>query len=144
MTSALRRLFETLMRVALPIFIGLCLSLTSFGPSAEAAKTSMSGNYQNDTVSVARSLKEVVAIPNDSEGRAEAQKDSVLLITDYISRYRNRSEVNDSVSFTTMQTALNSMAGHIKTFSNRPIPEGLKERLTKELSKAEKLVVNEG
>ena len=43
-----------------------------------------------------------------------------------------------------MQTALNAMAGHYKTFANRPLPDALKERLNKELSEAEKLVAREG
>ena len=42
-----------------------------------------------------------------------------------------------------MQTALNAMAGHYKTFSDRPLPEKLKERLNKELTRAEKIVVKE-
>ena len=41
-----------------------------------------------------------------------------------------------------MQTALNSLAGHYKTFPNRPVPEKLKERLNDELSKAEELALN--
>ena len=42
-----------------------------------------------------------------------------------------------------MQTALNALSGHYKTFANRPVPENLKERLNKELSKAEKLAVRD-
>ena len=104
----------------------------------------MTGDFSKDTISVAQSLQETISIPNDDEGRTQAQKEAVVLITDYISRYRNRPQVNETVSFTTMQTALNAMAGHIKTFSNRPIPEDLKARLSKELSKAEEIVLTEG
>ena len=103
----------------------------------------MSGDFSKDTVSVAQSLQKTIEIPDDEQGRVEAQKEAVVLITDYISRYRNRPQVNQTVSYTTMQTALNAMAGHIKTFSNRPLPEQLKARLTKELSKAEAMVLQE-
>tara|TARA_B100000700_G_C14795764_1_gene738147 strand:+ start:156 stop:515 length:360 start_codon:yes stop_codon:yes gene_type:complete len=111
--------------------------------AVKAGRTSMTGDFAKDTVYVAQSLKDTIAIPDEEEGRSEAQKESVKLITDYISRYRNRPQVNQTVSYTTMQTALNSMAGHVKTFSNRPLPEQLKTRLSKELSKAESMVSDE-
>tara|TARA_B100000700_G_C14266807_1_gene499621 strand:+ start:148 stop:501 length:354 start_codon:yes stop_codon:yes gene_type:complete len=113
------------------------------GKSVEAAKTSMTGDYMKDTVSVVQKLKETITIEQEDESRPEADKEAVLLITDYISRYRNRSQVNGTLSFTTMQTALNSLAGHYKTFPNRPVPVNLKERLNEELSKAEELVENQ-
>ena len=58
-----------------------------------------------------------------------------------MSRYRPRPQVNGLSSFTTMQTALNSLAGHYKTYANRPLPDALRSRVTKELGKAEKAVV---
>ena len=87
--------------------------------------------------------QETIAIPDDAEGKTQAETESVQLITAYISRYRNRSEVNQSLSYTTMQTALNSMAGHYKTFSNRPLPNQLKDRLNTQLKKAEQLATKE-
>ena len=103
----------------------------------------MTGDYQKDTVQVVRDLQRIIDIPKDEDGQSEAKSEAVRLITDYISRYRNRSQVNGTMSFTTMQTALNSMAGHYKTFNNRPLPESLKERLNTELSKAEKLAMSD-
>ncbi len=132
-----------LMRAAFAVFLGLLLLLAPFGQSAEAGKSLMSGDFAQDTVSVAKSLKETIAIPDDSNDRLEAKDEALELITAYISRYRNRPQVNGTTSFTTMQTALNAMAGHYKTFSTRPIPEKLKDRLNKELSRAEKIVVKE-
>ena len=124
--------------------MSLCLAIylliMPIGFSVEAAKTSMTGDYTKDTISVAHKLKETITIDQQDESRPNADKEAVLLITDYISRYRNRSQVNGSLSFTTMQTALNSLAGHYKTFPNRPVPEKLKDRLNEELSKAEVLI----
>ena len=54
-----------------------------------------------------------------------------------MARYRPRGDVNGLASFTTMQTAINSLAGHYTNYPNRPLPDALKERLTKELNKAE-------
>ena len=54
-----------------------------------------------------------------------------------MARYRPRSQVNGLSSFTTMQTALNSLAGHYANYPNRPLPDALRDRLSKELQKAE-------
>ena len=143
MTKAFHRLINRLMEATLALLICLCLIFIPFISSANAARTAMTGDFTKDTVSVAQSLKETIAIPNDNDERSSAQKEAVVLITDYISRYRNRPQVNQTVSYTTMQTALNAMAGHIKTFSTRPLPDELKNRLNKELSKAEEMVLSE-
>ena len=143
MTFAFHSLIKRLMGGAVAICIILSLIFAPLGATANASRASMSGDYINDTVSVARSLQETIAIPREEEGRAEAETEAVQLITAYISRYRNRSQVNQSLSYTTMQTALNAMAGHYKTFANRPLPDQLKERLNAELSKAEALATKE-
>ncbi len=101
----------------------------------------MSGDFEKDTLSVSQILKETIDMPREAKGLSEAEEEAVFLISDYISRYRNRSQFNTSLTYTTMQTALNALSGHYKTFANRPVPEQLKERLDKELTKAEKLVV---
>tara|TARA_B100000945_G_C20295682_1_gene555506 strand:- start:378 stop:692 length:315 start_codon:yes stop_codon:yes gene_type:complete len=103
----------------------------------------MTGEYTKDTVAVVKSLKDAIETPKDSERRIEVKDEALALITDYISRYRNRGMVNKTQSFTTMQTALNAMAGHYKNFASRPLPDKLKDRLNKELSIAEKMVLRE-
>ncbi len=143
MFSHFHQLKESLMRAVLAICLGIVLLFTPFVDQVQAAKSLMSGDFVQDTVSVAQNLKETIAIPNDSDDRLEAKDEALELITAYISRYRNRPQFNGTTSFTTMQTALNAMAGHYKTFSNRPLPEKLKDRLNKELSRAEKIVVKE-
>ena len=123
--------------------VGFCLLILPIGESAQAGKTSMTGDFAKDTISVAESLKETINLPKDEENRTSSEEEAIFLITDYISRYRNRSQVNGTVSFTTMQTALNALAGHYKNFASRPVPEKLKERVNKELSRAEALVERE-
>ena len=114
-----------------------------FASEVNAAKTLMTGDFAKDTIAVSSTLKETITLPKEDKGLSETEKEAVFLISDYISRYRNRSQVNSSTTFTTMQTALNALSGHYKTFANRPVPEDLKERLNKELSKAEKLAVRD-
>jgi len=143
MTYSFQRLIKKLTGVAMALCIGLCLLLAPLGQSVEASGALMSGDYISDTVSVASSLQETIAIPIEKEGRSKAEAEAVQLITAYISRYRNRSQVNTSLSYTTMQTALNAMAGHYKTFPNRELPDQLKERLDNQLTKAAELATKE-
>ena len=138
MLSALARLTQSLSRMAIALILGLSLLLTACSGDAEARLT---GDYVEDTVAVSRSLREVIDLPQDDENHAEAEAEARALIGDYMSRYRPQPRVNGLSSFTTMQTALNSLAGHYASYANRPIPEALHDRLAKELSKAEKSVI---
>jgi len=132
-----------MVKAALAICLGFCLIFFQFATQVNAAKTFMTGDFAKDTISVSTTLKETITLPKEDKGLSESEKEAVFLISDYISRYRNRSQVNTSNTFTTMQTALNALSGHYKTFANRPVPENLKERLNKELSKAEKMVLKD-
>jgi len=135
--------FNKFLIKAISISIALIISfLLTISPSY-AAKSNMSGDYAKDTISVVKALKGAIETPKDASNKDEVREESLSLITDYISRYRNRGLVNKTQSFTTMQTALNAMAGHYKNFASRPLPENLKERLNKELSLAEKMVLRE-
>ena len=128
-------------------FISFALSLiivfTLTSAPSYAVKSAMTGDYTKDTISVVKVLKMAVDTPKDASNKEQVRDEALTLITDYISRYRNRGMVNKTQSFTTMQTALNAMAGHYKNFASRPLPDKLKERLTKEFSLAEKMVLRE-
>ena len=140
MAAALVRWTEPVLRHWLRCLaaLSLCACLLINGCSASG---SLSGNYEQDTVAVADLLIATVAIPADDPGRPEAESTARGLINDYMARYRPRRDVNGLASFTTMQTALNSLAGHYANYPNRPVPEALAERVTKELKKAESGVV---
>ena len=128
-----QRLKQLLSRVALALVLCLSLALTA----CSSANTGLSGNYVEDTVAVADSLLSTIALGADDPARAEAEIEARSLSNGYVARYRPRSSVNGLGSFTTMQTAINSMAGHYTNYPNRPLPEALKERIAKELKKAE-------
>ena len=128
---------------AISFALSLIVVFTLFNAPSYAATTLMTGNYTEDTLSVVKTLQIAVDTPKDSPNKDEVKDEALILITDYISRYRNRGMVNKTQSFTTMQTALNAMAGHYKNFASRPLPDKLKERLTKEFSLAEKMVLRE-
>ena len=128
-----QRLKQLFSRVALALVLCLSLVLTA----CSSANTGLSGNYIEDTVAVADSLLSTIALGADDPARAEAEIEARSLSNGYVARYRPRSSVNGLGSFTTMQTAINSMAGHYTNYPNRPLPEALKERIAKELKKAE-------
>ena len=137
------KLFFKNLNKAISLFLSLIIVFTIFSTPSYAVKTSMTGDYAKDTISVVKILQTAVDTPKDSPNKEEVRDEALILITDYISRYRNRGMVNKTQSFTTMQTALNAMAGHYKNFASRPLPDKLKERLTKEFSLAEKMVLRE-
>ena len=128
---------------AISFATALIIVFASFNEPSLAVKSLMTGDYAKDTISVVKTLQTAVDTPKDSPDKDEVRDEALTLITDYISRYRNRGMVNKTQSFTTMQTALNAMAGHYKNFASRPLPDKLKERLTKEFSLAEKMVLRE-
>ena len=128
---------------AISFVLSFIIVFTVLNAPSFAAKTSMTGDYPKDTISVVKTLQNAVDTPKESPNNDQIRDEALTLITDYISRYRNRGMVNKTQSFTTMQTALNAMAGHYKNFASRPLPDKLKERLTKEFSLAEKMVLRE-
>ena len=128
-----QRLKQLFSRLAVALVLCLSLALTA----CSSANTGLSGNYIEDTVAVADSLLSTIALGADDPARAEAEIEARSLSSGYVARYRPRSSVNGLGSFTTMQTAINSMAGHYTNYPNRPLPEALKERIAKELKKAE-------
>ena len=142
----IKKMFKSLSKSfhrAIILTLSFVTTITLLGYPAFAAKSNMTGDYTKDTVSVVKTLKEVIDTPKDALNKGEVREEALSVITDYISRYRNRGMVNTTQSFTTMQTALNAMAGHYKNFATRPLPDNLKERLNKELSIAEKMVLRE-
>ena len=139
----MHKLFSKFFAKAISLLICISIYFAFFDSPSYAAKSSMTGDYAKDTISVVKTLQNAVDSPKDSPNKDEVRDESLTLITDYISRYRNRGMVNKTQSFTTMQTALNAMAGHYKNFASRPLPDKLKERLTKEFSLAEKMALRE-
>jgi photosystem II Psb27 protein len=125
--SALPRLRQGLLVVAL----GLCLGLAACGGDGL-----LSGNYVDDTAMVSQTLLTTLALGPDDPAAPEAVSQARALISDYMSRYRPRPAVNGLGSFTTMQTALNSLASHYATSTKRPLPEALRSRVRKELEQA--------
>jgi photosystem II Psb27 protein len=117
-------------------FIALALVLV-VGLMGCSAPTGLSGNYRQDTLSLIGSLRTALELPNEAPEKAAAQADARTQINDFFSRYRKDGSLAKLSSFTTMRTALNSLAGHYSSYPNRPVPAKLKKRLEQEFNQVE-------
>lgn len=120
--------FSKLLALVLVVVIGLV---------GCASPTGLTGNYSQDTLAVVESLTTAIQLPADAENKKELQSVARKQINDYISRYRSQGNYGGLKSFTTMQTALNSLAGYYTSYGNRPLPEKLQERLIQEFKQVE-------
>ena len=102
-----------------------------------ASPDSLTGNYSQDTLAVVNIMKNVLELPNDAPDKAAIQAEARQKINDFSARYQRVSSVSSLNSFTTMRTALNSLAGHYSSYPNRPVPEKLKKRLQLEFKQVE-------
>ncbi len=129
----MKRFFVRLLAVVLLI----SMTLTGYASPSWAARSAMTGEYQQDTLSVVTALRAAVNAEESSPSQAESQAEARKLINDFAARYRRDNKVAGLPSFLTMQTALNALAGHYSSYPNRPLPEKLKSRLNKELKRVE-------
>jgi photosystem II Psb27 protein len=129
----MRNFFRNFLSRALALLLVCVIGL--LGCSAPGG--SLSGNYREDTLAVVNSLRTAIMLPEDAPDKAEAQAEARQLINDFASRYRRDPAVTHLSSFTTMQTALNSLAGHYSSYPNRPVPDKLKQRLEQEFARVE-------
>lgn len=135
----LKKLLSRLVALTLVIMV----SFTGLTACNSTSVSGLTGKYVEDTLLVIDNLSTAIALPNDAPNRAEVQEAARVQMNDYMSRYRRDSKVSGLRSFTTMQTALNALAGYYSSFGSRPLPEKLKNRLTDEFGKAT-LAVNRG
>lgn len=125
----MKRYFSRLIALVLVVVVGL------MGCSADPG--ALSGDYRQDTLTVISVLRNAIDLPNDSPEKAAIQADARKRINDFASRYQRNGSVSTLSSFTTMRTALNSLAGHYSSYPNRPVPEKLKTRLEQEFKQVE-------
>ena len=97
----------------------------------------LTGNYSQDTSMVLETLATAIDIADDDPKKDSVQNLARTQINDYVSRYRRDTKTAGLRSFTTMQTALNSLAGYYSSYGNRPLPEKLKKRLKQEFRQVE-------
>lgn len=116
---------------------GLLLCLTLLLTSCSNLPTGLSGDFRQDTLTLIGSLREAIALPEDDANKKVAQADARKKLNDFFALYRRDESLRNLSSFTTMQTALNSLAGHYSSYPNRPLPTKLKNRLEQEFKQVE-------
>jgi photosystem II Psb27 protein len=126
----MKRYLSRLVALVLVVVIGL------MGCSSDSV-TGLTGDYRQDTFALLQSLRTAIELPEDAPDKAAAQAEARQKINDFASRYRRDSSVTTLSSFTTMRTALNSLAGHYSSYPNRPLPQKLKNRLELEFKQVE-------
>ena len=117
--------------LALVLVVAMSLMGCTSNPSG------LSGNYREDTIAVLDNLRTAINLPDDASNKKEVVTLARRQISDYASRYRRDSKTSGLRSFTTMQTALNAIAGYYSSYGNRPVPEKLRKRLDQEFRQVE-------
>ena len=125
----MKRYWSRLLALVLVVTLGLM--------GGSGSPDSLTGDYRQDTLTVITSMRNALNLSQDSPNKAEIQADVRQKINDFSARYQRGNSVSTLSSFTTIRTALNSLAGHYTSYPNRPVPEKLKTRLEKELQQVE-------
>ena len=126
----LQKFLSRIVALAMVISIGL------LGCSSSSA-SGLTGDYSQDTAAVLGNLRTAIELPKDAPNQKEVVSLAREQISDYASRYRRNSKTAGLRSFTTMQTALNALAGYYSSYGVRPLPEKLKKRLAEEFKQVE-------
>ncbi len=125
----MKRYLSRLLALVLVVAIGLV--------GCSSASGGLSGNYREDSLAMINALRTTIATPQDAPERIELQNQVRKMINDFASRYQRDTSLLKLSSFTTMRTALNSIAGHYTSYPNRPVPQRLKDRLEQEFQQVE-------
>lgn len=126
----MKRYLSRLLALVLVVTIGL-MGCSSSSPN------SLTGNYSQDTLTVVNIIRNAIELPDSEPSKAAVQTEARQKINDFSARYQRNTSVAGLSSFTTMRTALNSLAGHYSSYPNRPVPQKLKNRLEQELKQVE-------
>src|SRR6056297_2995387 len=99
----MKRYWSRLLALVLVLSIGLM--------GCSGSPDSLTGDYRQDTLTVVNVMKEALDLTPDSPDRATIQAEARQKINDFSARYQRDNSVSNLSSFTTMRTALNSLAG---------------------------------
>lgn len=120
-----------------PLVALVLIVVVSLMGCSSSSVAGLTGDYRQDTAALLQSMRTAIELPQDAPEKAAVQDEARQKINDFASRYRRDSSVMTLTSFTTMRTALNSLAGHYSSYPNRPLPQKLKTRLEQEFRQVE-------
>jgi photosystem II Psb27 protein len=125
----MKHYWSPLMALVLVVTVGLM--------GCSGTPDGLSGDYRQDTLAVVNTLRRAIEVSPEAPNKAALQAEARQKINNFSARYQRVNSVSGLNSFTTMRTALNSLAGHYSSYPNRPIPEKLKNRLELEFDRIE-------
>ncbi|MBW4632610.1 MAG: photosystem II protein Psb27 [Iphinoe sp. HA4291-MV1] len=125
----MKRYWSRLLALVLVVVIGLM--------GCNSSPDALTGDYRQDTLAIVNNLRTAIELPEDSPNKASVQAEARKKINDFAARYQRDDSVSGLASFTTMRTALNSLAGHYSSYQNRPVPKKLKDRLEQQFEQVE-------
>ena len=137
MIVAFASIFLTLMKHYISRLLALVLVVVIGVAGCTNVPATLSGDYGQDTLALVKSLRTALTLPEGAPEKAAAQSAARSSINDFFAAYRRDPALTKLASFTTMRTALNSLAGHYSSYPNRPVPEKLKKRLESEFQQVE-------
>ncbi len=123
----------------LALVLVVCMGLMGCS-SAPEGTLGMTGNYRQDTLTLIDSLRSALQLPDSSPEKVAAQTQARQQINDFAARYRRDGSLTKLPSYTTIRTALNSLAGHYSSYPNRPVPQKMKDRLEQEFKQVEQAI----
>jgi photosystem II Psb27 protein len=153
--EVLKGTLQGLCRSAIAFTLVAIVVFSSFTPAANAAlfakkgevlstkeiqtlvNAGLTGNYLADTTDTIKTLREAINLPEDAENRAAVKTSARYKINAYVSRYRADREKSGLYSYTTMLTALNTLAGYYNGSVKRAVPAKVRDRLLQEFDRAE-------
>eukprot|EP00355_Strombidium_rassoulzadegani_P010545 CAMPEP_0168619074 /NCGR_PEP_ID=MMETSP0449_2-20121227/6410_1 /TAXON_ID=1082188 /ORGANISM="Strombidium rassoulzadegani, Strain ras09" /LENGTH=184 /DNA_ID=CAMNT_0008659989 /DNA_START=88 /DNA_END=643 /DNA_ORIENTATION=- len=97
--------------------------------------------YTADTSEMISKTNALLAMPRDDPGKKDAVAEVRTLTNVWVAKYRRDDRFAGKPSYGNMYSVLNAISGHYNSFGpEAPIPKKRLERITKELSDAEKLL----
>lgn len=99
----------------------------------------LSGTYRSDVDTVVTVLREAIATPVDAPEQATVRQNALSVMDAFSSRYSINKFAN-RVSYTTLRSAMNTVASYYRKSSVRSIPQTKIDRVATELDRVEQAV----
>lgn len=95
----------------------------------------LSGDYRDDAKRVLSSMRNVTELKRGTPGMKESVDATRKQMNDFVSLYRRNPKLVSALSFSTLYTAINTLAGHYASFGpNYPVPEKRRKRLEQQFN----------